>query len=365
MTVIMSTLLAEIFLVVVFSEGVSGACQRATRDYQMHQGNIIALYPSPMQDHVLKDIIYQEQKASSDVVCAVYCLQDELCKSFNYCNDKFCQLKAYNYSVNGSAIQPSAGCRHYGGEELLADEAITSEGTPFCAQNTYLFHTIELQLQMASPLRLEFTVNIGYDVLYVISVHLKGLYGDVTAGIKKWDSSSQLWREVLFERRDYIGVPVIMTYDNGRFELAVQGVLDSTMAYDVTSPHPSWCLTDIQHRICLANAAFNTFTKLWMQPRKISITLLMHVYNAMVLSVFMYNSSSSWAAPQNVLEKLDTCHRRHLRRILRCRRPSSMSNIASYLLYSMWSSSLIRISEEGKVAHARACFDCIPTHPLR
>ena len=87
---------------------------------------------------------------------------------------------------------------------------------------------------------------------------------------------------------------------------------------------------DIRHCICLANAAFNTFTKLWMQPRKISITLLMHVYNAMVLSVFMYNSSS-WAAPKNVLEKLDTCHCRHLRRILRCRRPSAMSNSFLYI----------------------------------
>ena len=122
MTVIMSTLLVEIFLIVISSEGVNGACQRATRDYQLHQGNIIAFYPSPMQDHVLKDTIYQVKKTSSDVVCAVYCLQDESCKSFNYCNDKVCQLKAYNYSVNGSAIQPSAGCRHYGDEELLETE---------------------------------------------------------------------------------------------------------------------------------------------------------------------------------------------------------------------------------------------------
>ena len=55
-------------------------------------------------------------------------------------------------------------------------------------------------------------------------------------------------------------------------------------------------------RICLTDAAINTFTKLWMEPRKKSITLLMHVYNVMVLSVFMYNSSS-WATPKNVLEK--------------------------------------------------------------
>ena len=39
------------------------------------------------------------------------------------------------------------------------------------------------------------------------------------------------------------------------------------------------------------------------------------VYDAQVVSVLLYNSSS-WSAPQNVMAKLDTCHRKHLRRIL-------------------------------------------------
>ena len=110
------SLLTKLFLMVVSSDVVNGACQPATHAYQMHQGNIVAFYPSPMQDHALIDTIYQVRKASSDVVCAVHCLQDESCQSFNFCDDKVCQLKAGNYSV-GSAIQPSSGCRHYGEEE--------------------------------------------------------------------------------------------------------------------------------------------------------------------------------------------------------------------------------------------------------
>lgn len=39
------------------------------------------------------------------------------------------------------------------------------------------------------------------------------------------------------------------------------------------------------------------------------------IYEAQVVSVLLYNSSS-WAAPKNVLEKIDICHRKHLRRIL-------------------------------------------------
>lgn len=43
---------------------------------------------------------------------------------------------------------------------------------------------------------------------------------------------------------NYIGVPVIITYKNGRFEVAVQGVPESTLTYDVTyPPKPSWFIS--------------------------------------------------------------------------------------------------------------------------
>ena len=124
MTVIASTLslLTNIFVMFVSSDVANGACQHASRDHQMHLRNMIAFYASPMEDHALKDTIYQVRKASADVVCAIHCLQDESCKSFNYCNDKVCQLKAANNSINGSDIQLSAGCRHYGDKELLETE---------------------------------------------------------------------------------------------------------------------------------------------------------------------------------------------------------------------------------------------------
>lgn len=117
MTVVASTfsLLTEIILVIVSSDTVNAACKSASREYQLHHGNKTEFFPSPIQDHVFKDTIYTMRKASSDVVCAVHCLQDDSCKSFNYCNDKkLCHLKTANYSVKGSEKQAFAGCRHYG-----------------------------------------------------------------------------------------------------------------------------------------------------------------------------------------------------------------------------------------------------------
>ena len=43
---------------------------------------------------------------------------------------------------------------------------------------------------------------------------------------------------------NYIGVPVVITYDNGRFEVAVKGLPDSTVTHDITTPpQPSWFVT--------------------------------------------------------------------------------------------------------------------------
>ena len=48
---------------------------------------------------------------------------------------------------------------------------------------------------------------------------------------------------------------------------------------------------------------------------KIPLDKRMLVYNAMVISVILYNCSS-WAVTTTLLHKLDACHRSHLRSIL-------------------------------------------------
>ena len=75
---------------------------------------------------------------------------------------------------------------------------------------------------------------------------------------------------------------------------------------------------DILHRIQLGNVALANFRKIWLQGRKISLKRKLLIYEAQVISVLMYGSCS-WAAPKHILEKLNICHRRHLRSILNVR----------------------------------------------
>ena len=80
---------------------------------------------------------------------------------------------------------------------------------------------------------------------------------------------------------------------------------------------------DIQRRISLGYAAFNKYTKAW--SKKIPLNKRLVLYEALVVSILMYNSSC-WAAPNTVLEKLDVVHRRHLRKILNYKYPGIISN---------------------------------------
>ena len=84
---------------------------------------------------------------------------------------------------------------------------------------------------------------------------------------------------------------------------------------------------DITRRISLGYAAFNKYNKAW--NNKIPLEKRLLLYEALVVSVMMYNSSC-WAAPKSVLEKLDIVHRRHLRSILNYRYPNVISNVNLY-----------------------------------
>ncbi|KAL5260789.1 hypothetical protein ACHWQZ_G010818 [Mnemiopsis leidyi] len=84
---------------------------------------------------------------------------------------------------------------------------------------------------------------------------------------------------------------------------------------------------DISRRISLGYAAFNKYKKAWNHRIPLNKRLLL--YEALVFSVLMYNSSC-WAAPKSVLEKLDIAHRRHLRSILNYKYPHHISNKILY-----------------------------------
>ena len=59
------------------------------------------------------------------------------------------------------------------------------------------------------------------------------------------ENSNQTWPDNMQRTSGkYIGVPVIIRNDNGRFEVAVQGVEGSTLtSIVITTPKPSWFVT--------------------------------------------------------------------------------------------------------------------------
>ena len=91
--------------------------------------------------------------------------------------------------------------------------------------------------------------------------------------------------------------------------------------------HAMFSKTDIQRRNSLGYAAFNKYKKAW--NTKISLKKRLVLYETLVVSVLMYNSSCR-AAPKAALEKLDVVHRRHLRCILNYNYPSIISNVNLY-----------------------------------
>jgi hypothetical protein len=86
---------------------------------------------------------------------------------------------------------------------------------------------------------------------------------------------------------------------------------------------------DILQRCIKGNIAFNSYKNVWLQGRRIKICKLVQIYEAMVVSVIMYNCSS-WAATKDILDKLDVCHRNHLRQILNIKYPTVISNKKLY-----------------------------------
>lgn len=87
---------------------------------------------------------------------------------------------------------------------------------------------------------------------------------------------------------------------------------------------------DIQHRLNKANIAFHTYKKIWLNGTvKIDEKRKIRLYDALITSVLLYNSSS-WAVPDNILNKLDVQQRKHLKQILKIFWPRIISNSALY-----------------------------------
>ena len=70
--------------------------------------------------------------------------------------------------------------------------------------------------------------------------------------------------------------------------------------------------SDITARCIMGNIAFHSYWKLWIRDSKISLTTKIRLYDATWVSLKLYNCNR-WATPKIFLDKLNPCHRKHLR----------------------------------------------------
>ena len=90
--------------------------------------------------------------------------------------------------------------------------------------------------------------------------------------------------------------------------------------------------SDIEACCVMGNIAFQSFWKIWICGSKIPLTKKLQLYNATCVSIMLYNCNS-WAAPKAAMDKLDACHRKHLRTITGHKWPDSL--ISNEALYKM------------------------------
>ena len=86
---------------------------------------------------------------------------------------------------------------------------------------------------------------------------------------------------------------------------------------------------DIQRRCTLGNVAFQEYKKVWEQGKRIPLSTRLKIYESLVVSVMLYNCNS-WAVPKAYMDKIDICHRKHLRQIVKMTYPTKISDNALY-----------------------------------
>lgn len=88
---------------------------------------------------------------------------------------------------------------------------------------------------------------------------------------------------------------------------------------------------DVERRMQLATIQFKALEKMWSRASFIKLKTRMHTYVALVQSVLIYNAGT-WGLRQDVLNKIDVFHRKHLRKIVGIRWPQRISNDELYKL---------------------------------
>jgi hypothetical protein len=86
---------------------------------------------------------------------------------------------------------------------------------------------------------------------------------------------------------------------------------------------------DIIHRMSLARLAFNELFRIWNHSRQICVRVKLRIFNSCVISILMYNLNCV-AVLKSELNKIDSFHRKLLKRLLNIFYPRMISNMELY-----------------------------------
>ena len=86
---------------------------------------------------------------------------------------------------------------------------------------------------------------------------------------------------------------------------------------------------DVERRKILSIAALSKLNAIWLRQDKIKLEIRLKLYKSLIKSILLYNCGT-WGLTQNQEERLDTHHRRQLRRILGIKYPTKITNAKLY-----------------------------------
>ena len=86
---------------------------------------------------------------------------------------------------------------------------------------------------------------------------------------------------------------------------------------------------DVERRKTLSTIALSKLNAVWIRKDKIKLKVRLKLYKSLIKSILLYNCGT-WDITKHEEEKLDTHHRRQLRRIIGIKYPTKISNTNLY-----------------------------------
>ncbi|GFS02259.1 endonuclease-reverse transcriptase [Elysia marginata] len=141
---------------------------------------------------------------------------------------------------------------------------------------------------------------------------------------------------------DFVGTdpPNINDIETSLKNFRLKVNVDKTEHTELRKDKEDWNLTkkvgsllgskeDIDHRKHLSNVALNKLSNIWNRPDKVKQKTRIKLYNSLVKSILLYNCGT-WALTTTGEKRLDSFHRRQLRRILGIHYPTKITNQSLY-----------------------------------